>query len=236
MVQAGRIDRDKVAAISGERIDWRFKGMPAAAQGRSIGEVRAAGLSLCYGFLPPLVVLDGEAIEHNLDRDGRLLRPARVRPRAARQDHHGAAALRAPVRPRRVGPDRRDREPAAGVPRVRRQPGHAGQRARRPGRAGLARRRARRRPGLPVQLLGRLRARGGADDRGAARGRRGRSTCWSSWAPRTRGPACATSPRGSRSPRRWRPPRRCAWSASAATRARSRTGPRPTRSPRCTAT
>jgi D-serine deaminase-like pyridoxal phosphate-dependent protein len=65
MVQAGRIDREKVAAISDERIDWRFKGMPAAAQGRSIGEVRTAGLGV-FDFLPPLVVLDDEAIEHNL--------------------------------------------------------------------------------------------------------------------------------------------------------------------------
>jgi D-serine deaminase-like pyridoxal phosphate-dependent protein len=62
---AGRIDRARVAAILDERIDWRFKGLPAAAQGRSIGEARDAGLNL-FGFLPPVVALDGPAIEHNL--------------------------------------------------------------------------------------------------------------------------------------------------------------------------
>ncbi|MPZ79902.1 MAG: amino acid deaminase [Actinophytocola sp.] len=67
MVQAGRIDREAVAAILEERVDWRFKGMPARASGMSIAEARAAGLSLFRdGFLPPVVVLDAEALEHNL--------------------------------------------------------------------------------------------------------------------------------------------------------------------------
>jgi D-serine deaminase-like pyridoxal phosphate-dependent protein len=64
-VKAGCIDRDRVAAILDERIDWRFKGLPAAAQGRTIGEARAAGLRL-FDFLPPVVALDGTALEHNL--------------------------------------------------------------------------------------------------------------------------------------------------------------------------
>lgn len=67
MVQAGRIDREAVAAILEERIDWRFKAMPAKASGMSVAEARAAGLSLFRdGFLPPVVVLDAEAVEHNL--------------------------------------------------------------------------------------------------------------------------------------------------------------------------
>jgi D-serine deaminase-like pyridoxal phosphate-dependent protein len=65
VVQAGSIDRDKVAAIGEERIDWRFKGLPPAAQGMTIGAARKAGFGL-FDFLPPLVVLDAEAIEHNL--------------------------------------------------------------------------------------------------------------------------------------------------------------------------
>ncbi|MGH3760541.1 amino acid deaminase [Actinophytocola sp.] len=65
MVQAGRIDRDRVAAILDERIDWRFKGLPTTAQGMTIGAAREAGLRLS-GFLPPLLVLDAEALEHNL--------------------------------------------------------------------------------------------------------------------------------------------------------------------------
>ena len=67
MVQAGRIDREVVAAILEERIDWRFKGMPAATSGMSIADAGKAGLNLFRdGFLPPVVVLDGEALEHNL--------------------------------------------------------------------------------------------------------------------------------------------------------------------------
>jgi len=67
MVQAGRIDRMAVAAILDEQIDWRFKGMPDSVFGMTIGEVRDAGLNLFRdGFLPPLVVLDVGALEHNL--------------------------------------------------------------------------------------------------------------------------------------------------------------------------
>lgn len=65
LVRAGRIDRGRVTAILDEPVDWRFKGMPAAAQGLTLGEARAAGLRLS-GFLPPVAVLDGEALEHNL--------------------------------------------------------------------------------------------------------------------------------------------------------------------------
>jgi D-serine deaminase-like pyridoxal phosphate-dependent protein len=65
VAQPGSIDRGKVAAILDERIDWRFKGMPAAAQGLTIGDARAAGLNL-FDCLPPLVVLDAEALAHNL--------------------------------------------------------------------------------------------------------------------------------------------------------------------------
>jgi D-serine deaminase-like pyridoxal phosphate-dependent protein len=64
-VGAGRIDRDRVAAILDERIDWRFKGLPPAAQGLTIGAARDAGLSL-FDFLGPVVALDGAALEHNL--------------------------------------------------------------------------------------------------------------------------------------------------------------------------
>ena len=62
---AGRINRDRVAAILDERIDWRFKGLPTAAQGLTIGAARDAGLRL-FDFLPPVVALDGAALEHNL--------------------------------------------------------------------------------------------------------------------------------------------------------------------------
>jgi D-serine deaminase-like pyridoxal phosphate-dependent protein len=66
-IEPGRIDREAVEAILSERIDWRFKGMPAALAGTTIGAARTQGLNLFRdGFLAPLLVLDGPAIEHNL--------------------------------------------------------------------------------------------------------------------------------------------------------------------------
>ncbi|WP_199438795.1 amino acid deaminase [Umezawaea beigongshangensis] len=64
---AAVIDRDAVAAIRAERIDWRFKALPAGTFGSTLGEVADAGLDL-FGddFAGPLVVLDAEALEHNL--------------------------------------------------------------------------------------------------------------------------------------------------------------------------
>jgi D-serine deaminase-like pyridoxal phosphate-dependent protein len=64
---AGRVDRDAVAAIREERVDWRFKGLPAAVQGMTIAEVAGAGLNLFEdGFTPPVMTIDAEALEHNL--------------------------------------------------------------------------------------------------------------------------------------------------------------------------
>jgi D-serine deaminase-like pyridoxal phosphate-dependent protein len=65
--EPGTLDRDALAAILTERIDWRFKAMPAAAAGQSIGAVRDARLNLFRdGFLGPLLVLDEPALAHNL--------------------------------------------------------------------------------------------------------------------------------------------------------------------------
>lgn len=64
---AGRIDRDAVAGIGEERIDWRFKGMPALPPGTTIGQAAAERLDLFGGgFVPPLLTLDAAALEHNL--------------------------------------------------------------------------------------------------------------------------------------------------------------------------
>ncbi|WP_209621404.1 amino acid deaminase [Saccharothrix coeruleofusca] len=61
------LDRDAVAAIRQERIDWRFKGVPADAFGSTVGELAARGPDLFTdGFVGPLVVLDADALEHNL--------------------------------------------------------------------------------------------------------------------------------------------------------------------------
>jgi D-serine deaminase-like pyridoxal phosphate-dependent protein len=61
------IDTDAVAALRTERLDWRFKGLPAGAFGSTLGEVADAGLNLFEdGFVGPLVVIDKPALEHNL--------------------------------------------------------------------------------------------------------------------------------------------------------------------------
>jgi D-serine deaminase-like pyridoxal phosphate-dependent protein len=61
------INSDAVAALRAEKIDWRFKGMPAWAYGSSVGELAASGLDLFDGgFVGPLVVLDEPALAHNI--------------------------------------------------------------------------------------------------------------------------------------------------------------------------
>lgn len=63
----GGIDKDALAAVLAERIDWRFKGLPAALTGLTLAEARDRRLNLFRdGFLGPLVVLDAPALEHNL--------------------------------------------------------------------------------------------------------------------------------------------------------------------------
>jgi D-serine deaminase-like pyridoxal phosphate-dependent protein len=83
LVSAPGIDGDALAAIRAERVDWRFKGLPASVFGRTVGEVADARLDLFTdGFVGPLVVLDEAALAHNLTtmadwcaRHGMLLAP-----------------------------------------------------------------------------------------------------------------------------------------------------------------
>lgn len=66
-IESGGIDRDAVAAILAEPIDWRFKGLPQSVAGVPIGQAAARRLNVFRdGFLGPVLVLDGPAIEHNL--------------------------------------------------------------------------------------------------------------------------------------------------------------------------
>jgi D-serine deaminase-like pyridoxal phosphate-dependent protein len=66
-IDPGGIDCDAVAAILADRIDWRFKGLPAATSGMTLAEAIKQRLNLFRdGFVGPLVVLDGPALEHNL--------------------------------------------------------------------------------------------------------------------------------------------------------------------------
>ncbi|MFI5563763.1 amino acid deaminase [Amycolatopsis japonica] len=67
MFQAGTIDSAAVAAVREERVDWRFRSVAPSLSGLTIGEAAARGAKLFEdGFLGPFVVLDDEAVEHNL--------------------------------------------------------------------------------------------------------------------------------------------------------------------------
>jgi D-serine deaminase-like pyridoxal phosphate-dependent protein len=56
-----------LAPIRAERVDWRCKALPDSAFGRTVGEVSAAGLDLFEdGFVGPVLVLDDDALTHNL--------------------------------------------------------------------------------------------------------------------------------------------------------------------------
>ncbi|MBB5850885.1 amino acid deaminase [Amycolatopsis umgeniensis] len=67
MFEAGTIDPAAVAAVREERVDWRFRSVAPSLSGLTIGEAAARGAKLFEdGFLGPFVVLDEEAVEHNL--------------------------------------------------------------------------------------------------------------------------------------------------------------------------
>ena len=51
------MDTAAVAALGAERIDWRFKGMPAGLAGKTVSEALATRPNLFTdGFIGPLVV------------------------------------------------------------------------------------------------------------------------------------------------------------------------------------
>jgi D-serine deaminase-like pyridoxal phosphate-dependent protein len=65
-VRPATINRDALASIRAEPVDWRFKGLPASTFGAPIGEVAARGLDVfTAGFVGPLLVLDADAVESN---------------------------------------------------------------------------------------------------------------------------------------------------------------------------
>jgi D-serine deaminase-like pyridoxal phosphate-dependent protein len=77
------VDAEALRRLGEERIDWRFKGMPADAAGMTVAELAGERRNLFEGgFHPPLVTLDAGALEHNLatmrdwcERHGVLLAP-----------------------------------------------------------------------------------------------------------------------------------------------------------------
>lgn len=61
------INAAAVAALGQDRVDWRFKGLPAAWAGRTVAEICAERPDLFdAGPLGPVCVLDAAALEHNL--------------------------------------------------------------------------------------------------------------------------------------------------------------------------
>ncbi len=96
------MDADALRRLGDERIDWRFKGIPADAEGLTVAELAAERRGLHDGgFHPPLVVLDEPALAHNLAtmRDWCATQGVRLAPHGkttmapqlfARQLEHGA--------------------------------------------------------------------------------------------------------------------------------------------------
>ncbi|MDQ3402375.1 MAG: alanine racemase, partial [Actinomycetota bacterium] len=62
-----RIDRAAVARLADERLDWRFKSIPHALFGKTVGDAVATRPGLFRDeFVGPVVALDGAALDHNL--------------------------------------------------------------------------------------------------------------------------------------------------------------------------
>ncbi|WP_067449978.1 amino acid deaminase [Actinomadura macra] len=59
------IDARAVDALGDERLDWRFKAIPASAHGRSVAEIRDTRIPL-DDFGTPLLTLDAGALDHNV--------------------------------------------------------------------------------------------------------------------------------------------------------------------------
>ncbi|MFE9535890.1 amino acid deaminase [Streptomyces sp. NPDC006691] len=58
---------DRLAALSAERVDHRFKGLPPDAEGLTVAELAAERRDLFTGgFTTPVLTLSAEAVEHNL--------------------------------------------------------------------------------------------------------------------------------------------------------------------------
>jgi D-serine deaminase-like pyridoxal phosphate-dependent protein len=60
------MDAAALDGLAGQRIDWRFKGFPAAFDGRTVADLVDAKPPLS-AFATPLLVLDAEALAHNLE-------------------------------------------------------------------------------------------------------------------------------------------------------------------------
>lgn len=101
------IDHHAVALLRQEVLDWRFKGLPAEASGRTVEDFLGSGPTLFgSGFTGPVLTLDEAALTHNLttmarwcDAHGVLLAPhgkTTMAPRLfERQLEHGAWGITA---------------------------------------------------------------------------------------------------------------------------------------------
>jgi D-serine deaminase-like pyridoxal phosphate-dependent protein len=66
-ITPGRLSQVALDALLDEPLDWRFKGLPDALLGLSVRDARERGLNLFRdGFLPPVTVIDEQAMTHNI--------------------------------------------------------------------------------------------------------------------------------------------------------------------------
>ena len=112
-----RVDEKAVARLRDEPVDWRFKGMPSSTWGSTVEQVVAGRPGLfAAGFSGPLVVLDRRRSSTIVTTMADWCRSSRSPARAARQDHHGPAAVRPAARRRRLGHHPRQPRRSCGWP------------------------------------------------------------------------------------------------------------------------
>ena len=226
------IDAAAVAALADEPLDWRFKGLPSSWWGHTPAQVCASAPNLLDAGAARAGVRAARRGTFAQRRDdGQLVPRPRRRARTPRQDPHGPAAARPPVRVGRLCGHRRHHQPGPRLPRVRCARFHTRQRGGR--RLGPALDRTRSRLPIPTSRwsAGWTRSRRRADGVSPGWRRVGPSTC----ASRSALPAVARDAAARLPSTRSRGPssaaRRCGWSVWPVTRRPSTTTSPPTRSP-----
>ena len=115
------INAAAVAALADEPLDWRFKGLPASWWGRTPAQICAAGPDLFdEGAVGPVCVLRAEALTHNLATMAGWCRDRGVELAPHGKTHMAPQLLARQFEAGAMRGHRRDHQPGAHLPRVRR--------------------------------------------------------------------------------------------------------------------
>lgn len=135
--RAAAIDRARVAALGEERLDWRFKAVPAQAWGLTVREYLATGPTLDQ-LATPLLTLDAGALAHNLRTMADWCAHAEVELAPHGKTTMAPALWQAQLEAGRLRHHRGQPAAAAGGQGLSGESGDARQHAARSGRTGLA--------------------------------------------------------------------------------------------------